>query len=425
MNKGIVPTEMELVLEQTQQGTSHEVLVGSHKDGDGVILYRQTQVHYRMLILDQHIQRNHESSSIYQEKYEHVGPQDTRPQDDERSQDDDHRLDLADDLMKAQDHISSLNISRKTKTTTSNSRVPVPLPEDPYEAIRQAYLVETNTESEPFKGPVETKTPELPHIVASPTSLPDSTPPACHAKELEDSDTFGARSTSSDSTALLSPNHPLTCTSLPLYLRAMALSDSAFCKRYRSYYETPSSLSSLAFLVRKRYQGTSELILDTDSEEDEIREEDTDDDEGHDLDDKGHGLDDEGHGEEEAVPEGLQRAALVVETSVGEPLRLGYGALRRRELAVEEDQVYSTFEVGQGSGFVPEPERPERVSALRQPTLTTWIDPEDGIAYIDVPAYLPPAPPAQTPPSPKWSSSSLPVSLAPSAVPSPIPSPMI
>ncbi|GKE30593.1 hypothetical protein Tco_1445977, partial [Tanacetum coccineum] len=76
----------------------------------------------------------------------------------------------------------------------------------------------------------------------------------------------------------------------------------------------------------------------------------------------------------------------------------------------------------QGSGSVPEPERPERVSALRQPTLTTWIDLEDGIAYIDVPAY---PPPAQTPPSPEWSSGSLPVSPTPSAVSTPISSSMI
>ncbi|GKD46038.1 hypothetical protein Tco_1270683, partial [Tanacetum coccineum] len=126
--------------------------------------------------------------------------------------------------------------------------------------------------------------------------------------------------------------------------------------------------------VRKRYQGMSELILDTDNEEDEIGEEDTDEDEGYGLDDEGHGLDDEGHGlddeghgldnedhsvesdglglegEKEAVPEGHQQAALVVETAVGEPLGLGYGALRHRELAIEEDQVYNTFEVGQGSG---------------------------------------------------------------------------
>ncbi|GJQ91278.1 hypothetical protein Tco_0002417 [Tanacetum coccineum] len=87
---------------------------GSHKDGDGVILYQLRQVHYRMLILDQHIQRNHESSSIYQEKYEYVGLQDTRPQDGERSLDDDQRLDLADDLKKAQDHISNLKSKEAT-----------------------------------------------------------------------------------------------------------------------------------------------------------------------------------------------------------------------------------------------------------------------------------------------------------------------
>ncbi|GJV27165.1 ubiquitin carboxyl-terminal hydrolase 12-like protein isoform X2 [Tanacetum coccineum] len=86
-NKGIVVTEMELELEQTQQGSSHEVsnirvipkyhskdgnparanikqALGSYKDGDGVIVFRPRQVYYRMLILDLHIQRNHESSSI-------------------------------------------------------------------------------------------------------------------------------------------------------------------------------------------------------------------------------------------------------------------------------------------------------------------------------------------------------------------------
>ncbi|GKD76641.1 hypothetical protein Tco_1339262, partial [Tanacetum coccineum] len=45
--------------------------------------------------------------------------------------------------------------------------------------------------------------------------------------------------------------------------------------------------------------------------------------------------------------------------------------------------------------------------------------------YIDVPAYPPPTPPVQTPPSPEWSSGSLLVSPAPSIVPSPISSPMI
>nr|GEY67738.1 ulp1 protease family, C-terminal catalytic domain-containing protein [Tanacetum cinerariifolium] len=56
-----------------------------------------------------------------------------------------------------------------------SSRVPVPLPEYPYEAIRQAYLDGTDTKSEPFKDHVETKTPESPLTIAPPTSLPEST----------------------------------------------------------------------------------------------------------------------------------------------------------------------------------------------------------------------------------------------------------
>ncbi|GJZ38929.1 hypothetical protein Tco_0585492, partial [Tanacetum coccineum] len=127
----------------------------------------------------------------------------------------------------------------------------------------------------------------------------------------------------------------------------------------------------------------------------------------------------------EAVPEGQQQVAPVVRAVVSAPLGLGYGALRRRELALEGDQAYSTFKVGQGSGSAPESERPERVSAFRQSTLTTWTDPEDGMVYIDVLTYPPPAPPVQTPPSPEWTSGSLPISPSPSDVPLPISSPMI
>ncbi|GJS71148.1 hypothetical protein Tco_0703989, partial [Tanacetum coccineum] len=47
-----------------------------------------------------------------------------------------------------------------------SSRVPVPLLEDHYEAIRQAYLVEADTESEPFEDLVETET----HDSAFPTN---------------------------------------------------------------------------------------------------------------------------------------------------------------------------------------------------------------------------------------------------------------
>ncbi|GKC52763.1 hypothetical protein Tco_1075508, partial [Tanacetum coccineum] len=143
------------------------------------------------------------------------------------------------------------------------------------------------------------------------------------------------------------------------------------------------------------------------------------DDKGYGLDDESRGIDDEGHSVES---DGL---APVVGMTVSAPLRLVYGALRRRELALEEGDVHSTFEVGQGSGSALESEIPERVSAFRQPTLTTWTDPEDSMIYIDIPDYPPTAPPVQTPPSPEWTSGSLPISLSPSNDPSPISSPMI
>ncbi|GJX30638.1 hypothetical protein Tco_0238717 [Tanacetum coccineum] len=297
-----------------------------------------------------------------------------------------------------------------------------------------------------LKDPIDTETLGSPHAVASPTSLPRSTPPTCHTKESKDSDTSGARSTSSYSTIPLSPDHPITCTSpTPAPTRASFHYSTTRITMRAQPVMFPGHSARVAEAM-----ALSDSALHKSKEEEEIGGEDTNKDEGHRLDDEGHGLDeDEGHGlddvghglddegrsvesdglglkgEEEAVPKGQQQVASVMETTMGEPLGLSYGALRHRELAVEEDQVYNTFKVGQGSGFVPELERPERVSAVRQPTLTTWRYLEDGIAYIDIPAYPPPAPPAQTPPSPEWSSGSLPVSSAPSAIPSPISSPII
>ncbi|GKG49224.1 hypothetical protein Tco_0515676, partial [Tanacetum coccineum] len=43
--------------------------------------------------------------------------------------------------------------------------------------------------------------------------------------------------------------------------------------------------------------------------------------------------------EEEVVPKGQQQAVPAMDTTMGEPLGLGYGALRRCVLAVEEDRV--------------------------------------------------------------------------------------
>nr|GFC79003.1 hypothetical protein [Tanacetum cinerariifolium] len=222
-----------------------------------------------------------------------------------------------------------------------SSRVSVPLPEDLYEAIMQAYLVGTHTESEPFEDP-ESETHKSSQIVA---------PPTCHVEELKGSGTSGARSMSSDSTAPLSADHPLTHTTfvlVPILRRTARISvrvppvispslsasitkvatmpDSAFRKRFRSSYD---SSPSPTLPIRKRYRGTSELILGADSEEidgssdsdsesgdaedEDPTAEDEDpatgdeglatrvggpgvDDESYGLDDEGYGLDDESHG---------------------------------------------------------------------------------------------------------------------------------
>ncbi|GJZ76953.1 hypothetical protein Tco_0641625 [Tanacetum coccineum] len=215
--------------------------------------------------------------------------------------------------------------------------------------------------------------------------------------------------------------------------KVAAISEFAFHKRFRSSYESSPSSSPPDLPSRKRYRGTSELVEDEEDDDKEDEEsldfdnvsEDTKD-EGPTAEDGDPAAGDEyGREEEEAVPEGQQRAVLIMGTAVSAPLGLRYGALRRRELALEEDHVYSTFEVGQGSGSAPESVRPERVSASRQPTLTTWTNPEDGMIYIDVPAYPPIALPVQTPPSPEWSSGSFPISPTPSIVLLPISSPMI
>ncbi|GJZ62173.1 hypothetical protein Tco_0618310 [Tanacetum coccineum] len=310
-----------------------------------------------------------------------------------------------------------------------SSRVPISLPEDPYEAIRQAYLDWTDTEFEPFEDPVETETPESPHTVAPPTSLPEGTPPTL---------VLILRRTARMDVRVPPMMSPDLSTSMT---QVAAMSDFAFRKRFRSSYESSPSSSPANLPSRKRYRedegptienedpaARGEGLVAGDEGPDmgvEIRGLDY---ESRGLDNEGHSVESDGLGlreEEEAVPEGQQRAVSVVGAVMSVPLGLGYGTLRRQELALEEDHVYSTFEVGQGSGSAPEYERLKRVSASRQPTLTTWTNPEDGMVYIDVLAYPPPTPPIHTPPSPEWSSGLLPISPAPSVVPSPISSPMI
>ncbi|GJY95028.1 hypothetical protein Tco_0511389 [Tanacetum coccineum] len=306
--------------------------------------------------------------------------------------------------------------------------VPVPLPKDPYEAIRQAYLDGTNNESDPFEDPIDTETPESPIAIAPPILLSESTPPIL-VPILHRTICMAVR-----------VSHAMSSGLSAGMAEVAAMSESTFRKRFRSSYESSPSVSPPDLPSQKRYRGMSELVEDSeedDDEEDKEIEESMDsdsvsddaEDEGPTAEDENPAAEDESDGlglkeEEEAVPGGQQQAAPVVGMTMSAPLGLGYRALRRHELTLEEGDIYSTFEVGQGSRSAPESERPERVPVFRHPTLTTWTDPKDGMIYIDIPDYPPPTPPIQTPPSPEWTSGSLPISPSHFDVPSPISSPM-
>ncbi|GKA88892.1 hypothetical protein Tco_0810704 [Tanacetum coccineum] len=117
----IIDVNMELILladERELQYREREGVVSQFEDI--VILMvdaaglRQVKIHRHMLILDRHIdevlklknfKKDERTSFQGQEKYEHVGPKVTSTQDGKRSQDDDSRLYLADDLKEAQVHM--------------------------------------------------------------------------------------------------------------------------------------------------------------------------------------------------------------------------------------------------------------------------------------------------------------------------------
>ncbi|GKB61996.1 hypothetical protein Tco_0918182 [Tanacetum coccineum] len=225
----------------------------------------------------------------------------------------------------------SAHIVPETITPTDRAKdspLITPLYDYPYMLVRQAYTpIAMDIESEPFEDPIKTEETQPPPSRAAPLSpdyIPassDYTPDTPHTNEesepIEASETRTA--SPSDSTSPLSPDHPLTRTSPTLTLsrasyyrstarmtvrtqptlspgysakltEAMTLSPSSFRKRYRSSYETPSSSASLAssptLPVRKRYRGTSELILDTETKGDESEAEGTGS-ESEDLEDEG------------------------------------------------------------------------------------------------------------------------------------------
>ncbi|GKF09637.1 hypothetical protein Tco_0043861, partial [Tanacetum coccineum] len=141
-----------------------------------------------------------------------------------------------------------------------SSRVPVPLPDDPYSfGFRVPLMGEEFVAVEPSGTRTDSSHSSASSNSTTPLSLdhplthgsPTPTPTCALFYNRTARMTVRAQS-------LTSPGHSTRVT------EAIALSDSAFHKGYRSSYETP--LPSPTLLVRKRYRGTSELILDTNSE---------------------------------------------------------------------------------------------------------------------------------------------------------------
>nr|GEW08476.1 hypothetical protein [Tanacetum cinerariifolium] len=119
--------------------------------------------------------------------------------------------------------------------------------------------------------------------------------------------------------------------------KAITLSPSSFRKRYRSFYETTSSLASPApsstLPKRIRYQGIFELVKDTKTEVEELKIEGTE------LGSK------ESEGEEAVPKRQQQRASSVEVTIVKRPLGLGYGEARLRVIELAGEIAPSTFKV--------------------------------------------------------------------------------
>ncbi|GKB25209.1 hypothetical protein Tco_0864610 [Tanacetum coccineum] len=108
-----------------------------------------------------------------------------------------------------------------------------------------------------------------------------------------------------------------------------------------------------------------------------------------------------------------------MDTATSEPLSLRYEVARRHALESIEEIAPSTYKVGQSSRSMPKQQGAYKVSAFRQPILTTWVDPEDDKVYTDILIY-PPVAPVQTLLSSEWSSGYFPISPSSLVVPSPI-----
>ncbi|GJZ64913.1 hypothetical protein Tco_0621609 [Tanacetum coccineum] len=209
-----------------------------------------------------------------------------------------------------------------------SSRVPTPLPDDPYVAVRQAHLVDTDTEFRPVKDLRETEVPQPLLIIPSPVpssddlhmtvgqahipatvnteSEPEEAP--SETEEFEASEPSDTRitpshcSASSDSNAPLSPDYPLTQTSpTPTPTRV-----SFHCRTAHMVMRTQPTLSlgtSARIAEAAALPPLHFLVEDTEDESlDSETEREGSEGESHYLEDEGPGSEEE----EEAAPEGQQ-----------------------------------------------------------------------------------------------------------------------
>ncbi|GKF62224.1 hypothetical protein Tco_0182278, partial [Tanacetum coccineum] len=206
-----------------------------------------------------------------------------------------------------------------------SSRVLVPLPEDPYEAIRQAYLDGTDTESEPIEDPVDTETPDSPFTVAPPTSLPEGTPPTlvpilCRTARM-------AVCVPPAMSPGLSASMPeVASMSKSTFLEDDDVEDEVIEESLDSDNVSEDAEDEVPAAEDEDYAAGDEDLAAGDEGPGMGVESRSLDDESHGLDDKSRGLGNEGHSvesdglglgeEEEAVPKGRQRAVLVVGTTV-------------------------------------------------------------------------------------------------------------
>ncbi|GJV09633.1 hypothetical protein Tco_1351174 [Tanacetum coccineum] len=187
-----------------------------------------------------------------------------------------------------------------------SSQVPTPLPDDPYVVVRQAHLVDTDTESRLVEDHRETEA-HTPAIVDTESELEEAPSEIEEFEASEPSDTritTSHSSASSDYTAPLPPTLPQT-SPLP-------------------------TLTRLSFHLEDTKEESLDLGTKREGSEDE----------GPGSKDEGHGSKDEGHGSKKKEEEDAPKV-------------------------IGEAKMRSTFEVGQSSRSVLEHKGAERISAFR------------------------------------------------------------